>query len=164
MSSPSRREILAVAAVTASVPLLESALGTIPAALGAQRGGNGTTSAPAEVPGFFATTFKPADLKDQEFTAIPGHAILLTRNDKSVEAISNKCTHHGCAINPKAGQKILTCQCHGAQYKLDGTVAKAPATKALDRYALRVNDKGLIEVDPGQKVAAGDKSATVTIG
>jgi cytochrome b6-f complex iron-sulfur subunit len=163
MNSPSRREVLAVAATAASLPLIESALGTVPTALGATRGGNNAPSTPPEVPGFFATTFKPADLKDNEFTAIPGHAIVLSRKDKTVAAISNKCTHRGCAINPKAGQKILACPCHGAQYNLDGGVAKAPATKPLDRYVLRVNDKGLIEIDPGQKVAAGDKNATVTI-
>jgi cytochrome b6-f complex iron-sulfur subunit len=163
MNSPSRREVLAVAAATVSLPLIDSALGTLPSALAAGRGGNTTASAPAEVPGFFATTFKPADLKDNEFTAIPGHAIVLSRKGKTVAAISTKCTHRGCTIDPKAGKNVLACQCHGAQYNLDGTVAKAPATKALDRYALRVNDKGLIEVDPGQKVAADDKNATFTI-
>jgi cytochrome b6-f complex iron-sulfur subunit len=163
MSSPSRREVLAIAAATVSMPLLDSALGTLPSALAAANGGNGAASAPAEGPGFFATTFKPAALKDNEFTAIPGHAIVLSRKDKTVAAISNKCTHMGCTINPKAGKDILACSCHGAQFHLDGSVAKAPATVALTHYALRVNDKGLIEIDPGQKLAADNKNAAVTI-
>jgi Rieske Fe-S protein len=163
MNSPCRHEVLAVAAVTASVPLLESALGALPAAHAAGRSGNGTASAPAEVPGFFATTFKTNDLKDKEFTPIPNHAIVLSRKDKTVAAISNKCTHRGCTISPKAGKDTLSCACHNAQFNLDGSVAKAPANKPLDRYAIRVNDKGLIEVDPGQKLAADDKNASLTI-
>ncbi len=163
MIAPTRREVLAAAAVTATLPLLESALGTLPATHAAARGANAIASAPAEVPGFFATTFKPADLKDNEFTAVPKHSIVLSRKGKTVAAVSNVCTHRGCAIDPKAGANILTCTCHNAQFNLDGTVAKAPATKPLDHFAIRVNDKGLIEIDPGQKLAADDKNATVTV-
>jgi cytochrome b6-f complex iron-sulfur subunit len=163
MNTPSRREVLAVAALTASVPLLETALNTLPTALGADRG-RGPASAPAEVPGFFATTFKPADLKENEFTAIPNHSIVLTRKGKTVAALTNICTHQGCAMEPKAGKDTLTCPCHNAAFNLDGTVAKAPARKALDHYALRVNDKGLIEIDPGQKLAADDKNASLNVG
>jgi cytochrome b6-f complex iron-sulfur subunit len=155
MNSPSRREVLAVVAVTVSVPVLESALGTLPTA--------GAATAPAEAAGFFATTFKPAALKDNEFTPVPGRAILLSRKDKMVVAMSSKCTHNACTIIPKSGKNLLTCPCHGSEFNLDGGVAKAPAKNALDRYALRVNDKGLIEVDPGQKLAAGDKNAALTI-
>jgi Rieske Fe-S protein len=162
MLHPSRREVLAIAAVTVSLPLLDSALGTLRSAQAAAARG-AAASAPAEVPGFFATTFKPADLKDNEFTAIPNHAIVLSRTGKTVAAISNKCTHKGCTINPKAGKNVLACSCHGAQFNLDGSVAKAPATTPLLRYALRVNAKGLIEIDPGQKLAPDDKAATLTI-
>ena len=163
MNSPSRREVLAIAAVTVSLPLIDSAFGTLPSAFGAGRGGNSTASAPAEVPGFFATTFKPADLKDNEFTAVPGHAIVLSRKGKTVAAISNTCTHKGCTMNPATGKNLLVCKCHNSQFNPDGTVAKAPATAPLPHYALRVNDKGLLEIDPGQKLAAGDKDAAVTI-
>ena len=155
MNSPSRREVLAIAAVTVSLPLLESAMGTQPFVRAA--------SEPAEVAGFFATTVKPANLKDNEFTAVPGHAILLSRKAKIVAAMSNKCTHNGCTLNPSAGKNILTCTCHKSEFNLDGSVAKAPAKKPLDRYAVRVNDKGFIEIDPGQKLPADDKNAALTI-
>ena len=46
---------------------------------------------------------------------------------------------------------------------VDGTVAKAPAKDPLAHYALRLNDAGLIEIDPGQKVTKDDKNFSVTV-
>jgi Rieske Fe-S protein len=166
MSTPSRREVLSVAAATVTLPMLQSALGGMRQAAAAAPRAGGATSAPAakpEQPGWFATKLKPADLKDNEFTAVPDHAIVLSRADKTVTALTNVCTHKGCNIKPKAGQKILTCGCHGAQFNLDGTVAKAPAKDPLAHYALRLNDAGLIEIDPGQKVTKDDKNFSVTV-
>jgi len=165
-NSPSRREILsAAAAATVTLPLLGTALGTPRAARG-----NGSLkpvavkNPPAEKPGWFATTLKPADLKDNEFTAIAGHQIVLARTGKTVTALTNVCTHSGCSMDPKAGSKTLLCTCHDSQFNLDGSVAHSPAKQPLSHFALRVNDKGLIEIDPGQKLAKDDKGATITIG
>ena len=161
---PTRREVLVVAAATVTIPMLDSALGAMrtAAAAGTQRG---AASAPATEPaGWFTTKLKAADLKDNEFTAVEGHAIVLARTGKSVVALSDVCTHKGCSLTPKAGTKILgPCRCHQAQFNLDGSVAKGPATLPLPHYAIRTNDKGLIEIDPGQKPAKDDKSASVTI-
>jgi len=157
--SPTRRAVLAAVAATVTLPMLD-------AAVGAARAAPGGPNAPAatEKPGWFATTLKAADLKDNEFTAVTGHALLLSRAGKTVIAVSSTCTHKGCALSPKAGSKILgPCRCHQAQFNLDGTVAKGPATVPLPQYALRVNDKGLIEIDPGQKVSKDDRLASVTI-
>jgi cytochrome b6-f complex iron-sulfur subunit len=174
MSTPSlsRREVLAVTAVTVSLPMVQSALGTLrqaaaagPAAPGGAPGGGRGAPAPAEKAGWFATTKLPADLKDGEFASVEGHpGILLTRSGKTVVALTSKCTHKGCTLSPTAGQKIITCKCHKAQFNLDGTVAHAPAKDPLAHFAIRVNDKGLIEIDPGQKLDADAKDASLTIG
>jgi Rieske Fe-S protein len=173
MAHASRRQLLTATAAAVSLPMVEAALGslrsthaaTAPAtgpARGAGARGNNRT-APDEPAGWFATTLKPADLKDGEFTDVAGHVVVLTRSGKQISALSTKCTHQGCKVPATAGQKILTCPCHQAQYNLDGSVAKGPARNALQHYALRVNDKGFIEVDPGQKLAKDAKEATVTI-
>lgn len=174
MANSSRREVLTVAAVAVTLPVLESALGTLRAARAqaatatapaTTRAGRGMAVrvAPNEPAGWITTTLKPADLKDGEFTDVAGHVIALSRTGKDISALTTKCTHQGCKILPKAGAKILTCPCHQAQFNLDGTVAKAPARNPLQHYAVRVNDKGLIEVDPGQKVAKDAKEASITI-
>ena len=180
-----RREVLAVAAATISFPMLESALGTLrsaraqaatapatapstaPATSPATAPGRGmrgaSRTAPNEKPGWFATTIKPADVKADEFTDVPDHVIALTRTGKDISAVTTKCTHEGCKIIPKAGAKTITCPCHQAQFNLDGSVAKAPARTPLAHYAVRLNDAGLIEIDPGQKPAAEDKEFKITV-
>jgi cytochrome b6-f complex iron-sulfur subunit len=157
--SPSRRQVLVAAAATVTLPILGQALGAVNSA----RGNAAPNSAATEQGGWFTTTFKPADLKDNEFTALPGRPIVLARSGKTVAALTNKCTHSGCAMNPAAGSKTLSCQCHRSQFNLDGSVAQPPAKQALSHFAIRVNDKGLIEIDAGQKLGQADKAATLTI-
>jgi len=160
--SPSRRQILTAAAVTVALPLVGAATGAVRCACGSGPRRSGT--APAEKPGWITTTLKPADLKDSEFTLVDGHTIVLARTNKTVAALTNVCTHSGCPMAPKASAKTLTCQCHKSEFNLDGTVAHAPATKPLSHYAIRVNDKGLIEIDPGQQLSKDDKGAAITVG
>jgi cytochrome b6-f complex iron-sulfur subunit len=159
VSAPSRRQVLVAAAVTASIPILDSALGTVSSAHAADP----ATTPPATKESWTPTEIKAADLKDNEFTPAGIAGVVISRKDKIVAALSTVCTHKGCAVAAKNGANILACPCHGAQFNLDGTVAKAPANKPLERYALRVNDKGMIEVDKTQKVARDDKSATITL-
>ena len=75
--SPSRRQVLAVAAATVTLPMLDSALGAMRSARAG--GGGGAAAAPAatEKAGWFTTTLKPADLKDNQFTAVAGHSVVL---------------------------------------------------------------------------------------
>jgi Rieske Fe-S protein len=167
-SSPTRRTVLTAAAATAALPVLDAALGTIsPAAAAATRAGAAATqtgTAATTKSGWLATPLKAAELKDRQFTAVGGQDIVLARSGKTVRALSSACTHKGCIITPTAGSEILgPCPCHQATFNLDGSAAKAPATTPLPHYAIRVNDKGFLEIDPGQKLPKDDKNASVTI-
>src|SRR5205085_10112441 len=110
-----RREVIAAAAATVSIPMLEKALGTVrsaqaaapgtaPSTAPAPRGGTASRTAADEKAGWFATKIKPADVKDGEFTDVPEHAIALSRTGKEITALTTKCTHQGCKIPPKAGE------------------------------------------------------------
>jgi Rieske Fe-S protein len=165
--SMSRREILATTAVTVTLPMLGAALRSAQAAAtgAAPAPGRGAAAraTPDEPAGWITTTIKPADVKDGEFTDVPGHALALTRTGKDISAISTKCTHQGCKIPPKAGQKTLVCPCHGGTFNLDGSVAKAPPKNPLPIFAIRTSDAGVIEIDPGQKPAKEDKLYKITV-
>jgi len=160
--NPSRRSVITAAAATVSLPLVESALGRLRAAQAAApapapqaRGG-----AP-EKPGYFDTQLTPANVKDKEFTVVKNHKVLLVREGDNITAITSVCTHRGCTITPTAGEPVMTCGCHKAQFNLNGSVAHGPATVPLNHYAVKLNDKGNIEVDPGQTVARDAKEAVV---
>lgn len=151
--NPSRRQILAAADATASLATLAS--------LRPARAAEDSSTTAAD---FTSTNLKAADLKDNEFTATSVSGVLVARTGKTVAALSNKCTHQGCGLTPKPGAKILTCPCHRAEFNLDGTVAKTPAGTPLSHYAIRLIDKGIVEVDTSRKPPKDDKSATATIG
>lgn len=173
----SRRQVLTVAAATVTLPMLQAALGGMREAAAAARGGgqggargpggqrgNQANQAPPEKPGWFTTTIKAANVKDDEFTAVTGHlGIVITRSGTTVSALTTKCTHRGCTVKPKEGANTITCPCHGAQYNLDGTVAKPPATQPLAHFAIRKNADGFIEIDPGTTTAATDKDYSITL-
>jgi Rieske Fe-S protein len=49
-------------------------------------------------------------------------------------ALSRRCTHRGCIVNPTT--PTLNCPCHGSKYNLDGTVANGPAFRSLTSWAV----------------------------
>ena len=160
MENPSRRSILAVAAATVTLPLVQGALGRMKAAAAAAPAGAASAPAPGS---WVTTTLKAADLKDNEFAAVAGQKMLVSRSGKTVMAMTNVCTHRQGAVAPKAGDKIGVCPLHKSEFNLDGTVNKGPATKPLDLYAIRLNKDGIVEIDPGTKPAKGDANASVTL-
>ena len=169
-----RREVLAAAAATVTLPMLDSALGrmrsasaqaaptTAPATrAGAARAG-ANTAVPEEPAGWFTTKLKVADTKDGEMVAVEGHSIVIARTDKDITALSARCSHRQCNMPPTPANKILTCPCHGSQFNMDGSVAKGPATVAVPNFAIRLKADGFIEIDPGQKPKKGDKEFSVS--
>jgi|SRR5690625_1788161 len=51
-------------------------------------------------------------------------------------ALSTRCTHRGCQVEPEGGR--LVCPCHGSEYTLGGTVIRGPADRDLLRFPVRV--------------------------
>jgi Rieske Fe-S protein len=167
MESPSRRSVLAAVAATVTLPVIQAAIGRMrslqaaaPAAA-ATAAATATSTAPA---GWFSTTLKAADLKDNEVVVVPGHKVLLTRSGKTVLAMTSVCTHKQGALKPKANDpKVAWCPLHMSEFSLTGSVTKGPAKLPLQVYAIRLDDKGVVEVDPTQKPAKTDKDASLTL-
>ncbi len=70
---------------------------------------------------------------------VPGHdlPIYLYRHDDEVfTAVSTRCMHRGCPVEPVAGH--LVCPCHGSEYDNDGRVLKGPTRLPLERFPTRV--------------------------
>ena len=49
------------------------------------------------------------------------------------------CTHTGCIVD-KVADGLIECPCHGSRYRLDGTVARGPAPRALPARPVTVVD------------------------
>ena len=51
-------------------------------------------------------------------------------------ALSDVCTHQGCAVNYDPSSTHLICPCHGGTYDLTGAVLSGPPPDALNKYTV----------------------------
>ena len=66
--------------------------------------------------------------------------LFLTRDQGQVIALSNRCTHLGCAVNydQDASEAPLICPCHGGKFSPLGAVVHGPPVKPLERLQLEL--------------------------
>ena len=69
-------------------------------------------------------------------TAPADRLILVRRSATEVVALSDVCTHAGCAVRYDSAGKALSCPCHGSRFALTGEVLRGPAGRALKVYAV----------------------------
>jgi cytochrome b6-f complex iron-sulfur subunit len=87
------------------------------------------------------------------------HRIFIFRDSKGFfYVLSAVCTHLGCTSTWKPDgiadhpEGVIACPCHGSVFSKTGEVLKGPATVALDRYRIRLEDGKLI-VDMSETVS-----------
>lgn len=69
---------------------------------------------------------------------------------KRVVALSTICTHLGCIPNWLSGAQIFKCPCHGSGYRINGVNFEGPAPRPLERYAMEVDNSGVLIIDKGK--------------
>ncbi len=64
--------------------------------------------------------------------------LLIRASERRVVALSGFCTHVLCDMSPEVDGRwdgvLLTCQCHGSQFDIDGNAVTKPALQPLARY------------------------------
>ena len=80
-----------------------------------------------------------------------GHFYLARLDDGGFLALHRKCTHLGCAVPWNADEQRFACPCHGSAFDIRGDVLSAPATRALDQFAVRI-DNGIVKVDTSRPI------------
>jgi nitrite reductase/ring-hydroxylating ferredoxin subunit len=96
------------------------------------------------------TTFKPvsaADLKPNttKEIVVDGRSVLLANVDGTYFAISNKCSHRGCALSKgKLDGDTIKCGCHGSVFSLKtGAILHGPAKLALPTFETKVENQNI---------------------
>jgi len=88
-------------------------------------------------------------------TAFPAGRFYLARlEDGGFIAISRVCTHLGCTVPWDAGERRFKCPCHASSFDIEGAVLSPPAPRALDRYAVRI-ENDVVKVDTSRPLRAG---------
>jgi glycine/D-amino acid oxidase-like deaminating enzyme/nitrite reductase/ring-hydroxylating ferredoxin subunit len=57
--------------------------------------------------------------------------------------LSAVCTHLGCVVSWNAAEQSWDCPCHGSRFGIDGSVLHAPATRPLERQAVRAGGRDI---------------------
>jgi Rieske Fe-S protein len=60
----------------------------------------------------------------------------------AVHAVSPTCTHLGCRVSFNVAERSWDCPCHGSRFDPDGNVLQGPATRPLERKAVRARTSG----------------------
>jgi len=71
--------------------------------------------------------------------SLVSNQVLIINNGGNYVAFSDICTHAGCAVGYNSSTNQIKCPCHGAVYKMDGTVASGPAPSSLKQYTVEKN-------------------------
>ncbi|HEX8952767.1 MAG TPA: Rieske (2Fe-2S) protein [Polyangia bacterium] len=64
--------------------------------------------------------------------------------DATAVALSATCTHAACIVQYDAAQSFLHCNCHNADFDLQGAVLRGPTTIPLPTYAASPNADGIV--------------------
>lgn len=78
-----------------------------------------------------------------------GKFYLARMEDGGFLAMSRECTHLGCTVPWVDEEKRFVCPCHASAYDIKGDVVSPPAPRALDLYAVRI-ENGIVKVDTSQ--------------
>lgn len=62
-------------------------------------------------------------------------------------ALSAVCTHLGCIANWKSEDNVIACPCHGSKFDKEGKVIDGPAPRPLPRFAMILDEQGMLVVD-----------------
>ncbi len=80
-------------------------------------------------------------------TAFPAGKFYLARLDNGAFlALSRECTHLGCTVPWIDDEARFVCPCHSSAYDIRGDVLNPPATRPLDLYAVRIENR-VVKVD-----------------
>lgn len=85
-------------------------------------------------------------------TAFPiGKFYLARLKNGGFLALHRECTHLGCTVPWDAQENRFVCPCHASAYDITGNVLSPPAPRALDLYAVRI-ENGIVKVDTSMRI------------
>jgi Rieske Fe-S protein len=72
-------------------------------------------------------------------TGPDGFGVMVTLDNDTYHALSQRCTHAGCPVNSQLAGGHIHCSCHGSDFALNGAVLSPPATQPLIEYSSTLN-------------------------
>jgi cytochrome b6-f complex iron-sulfur subunit len=80
-----------------------------------------------------------------------GQFYLVRLQDGGFLALHSKCSHLGCTVPWIKDEQRFACPCHASAFDIHGAVLNAPAPRALDLFAVRI-ENGIVKVDTSKPI------------
>jgi cytochrome b6-f complex iron-sulfur subunit len=80
-----------------------------------------------------------------------GEFYLARLKDGGFLALHRKCSHLGCTVPWIKDEQRFVCPCHASAFDINGAVLDAPAPRALDLFAVRI-ENGIVKVDTSKLI------------
>lgn len=143
-ATPSRRQVLGLAAAVGAAGLVAACGGVSGGSSGGAGGstsGNGSASG-----GSSGVLAKTADVPVGGGKILDNPQVVLTQPASGTfKGFSSICTHMGCPLASVEGGTI-NCNCHGSQFSIsDGSVKTGPATAPLQPVQVKVEGDSIVE-------------------
>jgi len=90
----------------------------------------------------------PDDFRPGQVVYHRGRKLFIVRDETGFLSFSARCTHLGCMVVWNRDHNMFLCPCHGGKYDAEGLNVEGPPPRPLDLLALRLDDNGLLAVDP----------------
>ena len=157
-AAPTRRRLLRHAWLALGVAALGEAAWIVASFLRPRRGA-------AEVAGSLVVAGPLDAFAPGSVTAFPAGKFYLVRlADGGFLALHRQCTHLGCSVPWDEAAGRFACPCHASLFDLRGDVLAPPAPRALDLFAVRI-ENGIVKVDVSRPIRrARFEPAQVTRG
>lgn len=81
---------------------------------------------------------------------VQGKFYLVRLEDGGFLALARNCTHLNCSVPWVADEKRFLCPCHASAFDIRGEVVNPPATRALDLFAVDI-ENDVVRVDTGRR-------------
>ena len=79
---------------------------------------------------------------------LSGRKFLLVRREGNVRAFSTVCTHLGCQVHWKPGEKTFFCPCHNGVFDADGNPVSGPPPAPLAQNPVTVRGSSIFVTMP----------------
>lgn len=110
------------------------------------------------------TVGRPEDFRVGDMKLIEAYAVFVFRTPRGFQAVSDICTHLGCAYKPYGPPTEefplvhARCPCHGSVFARDGRVLAGPAPRPVPFFHLALTANGRLQVDKSVYQPTGELS------
>lgn len=98
----------------------------------------------------FPDEYKPGSVSDK-WVKSPYKVWIVRKSDGTFYALYDECTHLSCALRWEPGEERFECPCHKSRFDVEGHLLKGPASRALDRVAIKLDMTGQIHIDTSRR-------------